>query len=420
MRNRYISQLIKNFYARYRKGQVLMSIDIPEISPINTIPSTVETPRINLLVPGVSAKAMFGGVSTALDIFLSLSKNFNDVRIIVTDEIESDISSHKLAGFSPKNLESEASGKIITWAGDRYGKSMPIRKRDLIISTAWWTAYTGFHILDKQKSIFGEAGRKLIYIIQDYEPNFYAWSSRYALALSTYSRTEDTIAIVNSSLLADYLHSKGHNFYLTSFFEPQLNKGLSHHCLNTSVKDKCKLVFVYGRPSVQRNAFELTVQSLRAWASSGEASSNGWQVVSAGEEHDDIDLGGGLVLRSVGKLTVDEYAKLLGKTAVGLSLMISPHPSYPPLELAAFGAGVVTNKFEAKDLSCIHPSIFSVDTLSPSKIAEAIAWKCHEFEIDREINWQRRGKFSWPYMGGKDDYDMDGIKHFLENFQAHN
>lgn len=398
-----------------------MSVDVPEISPINTAPSAIEKPRINLLVPGVSAKAMFGGVSTALDIFLGLSKNFHDVRIIVTDEIETDISSHKLAGFSPTDLESEASGRVITWAGDRYGKSMPIRKNDLMVSTAWWTAYTGFHILDKQKSIFGDTGRKLIYIIQDYEPNFYAWSSRYALALSTYSRTEETIAIINSSLLANYLRGKGHNFFLTSFFEPQLNKTLGTHWLNASANNKCKLVFVYGRPSVQRNAFELTVQSLRAWASSGEASSNGWQVVSAGEEHDDIDLGGGLVLKSVGKLTIDEYAKLLGKTAVGLSLMISPHPSYPPLELAAFGAGVVTNKFEAKDLSSIHPSIFSVDSLSPSKIAEAIAWKCHEFETDREINWKRRDNFNWPYIGGKDGYDIDdALKHFLEKFQTDN
>jgi hypothetical protein len=394
-----------------------MSIDIPEISPINVIQSTIENPRINLLVPGVSAKAMFGGVSTALDIFLSLSKNFHDVRIIVTDEIESDVSSQKLAGFSPTALESETSGRIITWAGDRYGKSMPIRKRDLIVSTAWWTAYNAFHILDKQKSIFGNAHQKLIYIIQDYEPNFYAWSSRYALALSTYSRSEETIAVINSSLLADYLYSKGHHFYLTSFFEPQLNKSLAASWLNASIKDKCKLVFVYGRPSVQRNAFELTVQSLRAWASSGEASSNGWQVVSAGEEHDDIDLGGGLILKSVGKLTIDEYAALLGKTAIGLSLMISPHPSYPPLELAAFGAGVITNTFEGKNLSSIHPSIFSVDVPSPSKIAEAIAWKCREFELDREINWRRRNNFSWRYIDEQTGYEIDNdIEAFLKKF----
>jgi hypothetical protein len=34
---------------------------------------------------------------------------------------------------------------------------------------------------------------------------------------------------------------------------------------------------------------------------------------------------------------------------VGLSLMYTPHPSYPPLDLAASGAVVVTNRYGVKE-----------------------------------------------------------------------
>ena len=43
-----------------------------------------------------------------------------------------------------------------------------------------------------------------------------------------------------------------------------------------------------------------------------------------------------------------EYAALIRRVDVGLSLMSSPHPSYPPLDLAACGAVAVTNRFGPK------------------------------------------------------------------------
>ena len=50
---------------------------------------------------------------------------------------------------------------------------------------------------------------------------------------------------------------------------------------------------------------------------------------------------------------------------VGLSLMDTPHPSYPPLDLAAAGAVVVTNRHGAKtslarysdNILCVEPTV---------------------------------------------------------------
>jgi hypothetical protein len=44
----------------------------------------------------------------------------------------------------------------------------------------------------------------------------------------------------------------------------------------------------------------------------------------------------------------DGYAEMLRNCDVGLSLMLSPHTSYPPIEMAACGAACVTNVYSVK------------------------------------------------------------------------
>ena len=59
-----------------------------------------------------------------------------------------------------------------------------------------------------------------------------------------------------------------------------------------------------------------------------------------------------------------DYAAVIRRADVGLSLISSPHPSYPPLDLAASGAVAVTNRFGPKqsleqysaNIICAEPS----------------------------------------------------------------
>ena len=89
-----------------------------------------------------------------------------------------------------------------------------------------------------------------------------------------------------------------------------------------------------------------------------------------------------MVLRSAGKLSLDAYAARLREAAVGVSLMVSPHPSYPPLEMAHLGLLVVTNRFGPKDLATWHPNITSVADLRPATVAAAIDAACRRFVDD--------------------------------------
>lgn len=81
-------------------------------------------------------------------------------------------------------------------------------------------------------------------------------------------------------------------------------------------------------------------------------------------------------MESLGKIPWSDYPGFLSKIDLGLSLMYSPHPSHVPLEMAAAGARVVTNRFGPKDLSALSPAILSCDPTAPS-IANALSLAWH-------------------------------------------
>ena len=62
--------------------------------------------------------------------------------------------------------------------------------------------------------------------------------------------------------------------------------------------------------------------------------------------------------------------------------MISPHPSYPPLEMSHLGLLVLTNRYDEKDLSRAHPNIASIEAMTVSGFAEGLAALCRRFEAD--------------------------------------
>ena len=183
----------------------------------------------------------------------------------------------------------------------------------------------------------------------------------------------------NTALLKEYFDIHGYKFAQAHFFEPRLNPKLAQYVDQVSKRRKRRRLLVYGRPRFQRNAFDLVVESLDTWAKRyGRA--NEWELISLGEKHHDITLANGLRLKSHGKVSLTGYANHLLDAAVGLSLMVSPHPSYPPLEMAEFGLKVVTNGFANKDLSRRSSNILSVSNAIPETIANAITECCENFD----------------------------------------
>lgn len=374
---------VKTYQVIKRAMMEPQTYNIPEIGEVHArkIGFDYGTIRINLLVPSVDKQHVFGGIATAINFFEELRRNLDcAARIITLDAPINPETSVAPEGYCLVKSEDDSAERLqIVAFSDRYAKTIPVEKNDIFVATGWWTAYVIREVMYWQKNIYDMEMKPLIYLIQDYEPGFYAWSSRYLLADSTYRMDIPTWAVMNSSLLRKYFQKNDYNFAKVWHFEPVLNAKLSSILKNTpSVVAKKKQILVYGRPSVERNAFSLLVTALQIWCAKQENVKE-WTIYSAGEQHDDVDLGNGMFLKSVGKLTIEEYAMVMLNTYAGVSLMVSPHPSYPPLEMSTFGIRTITNCYSNKDLSDFNENIISLKSAAPVNIANVLCEICNMY-----------------------------------------
>jgi hypothetical protein len=349
-------------------------IDIAEITPQQGRVCPGESARLNLLVPTLRAAHVFGGISTALTFFAALIKDDSDARIILTDDAQApDPLPPSLGNWTAhKATADDVGGRHIIPFGARADVALPVRRHDVFVATAWWTAYTTQRLIGWQTDAYGVAPPPLIYLIQDYEPAFYPPSTRHCLAQSTYDYAGPMMGVFNTALLRDYFHQQGLTFARSFTFEPQLNPILASLRRRSSSARKERRMILYGRPSVPRNAFELMCLGLRHW-SAGDTEAGQWRIESLGESHQDIPLHNGAVIVSRGKVSLEAYAETLSRASIGVSLMLSPHPSYPPLEMAEFGVHVITSRYANKDLSGRSSFIHSLYSMTPETLSAELA-----------------------------------------------
>ena len=372
---------------------------IAEIVPCHARESGSDGARLNLLLPSINSRHYFGGIHTAVVLYREMLERFPRSRIILTDAAPEVDALQRFPDHVLVNLEEDdpAPRQIVAF-NDRYARTLPLAMGDRWLSTAWWTAYGAQQLSAWQQDRYGIKGRSG-YLIQDFEPGFYPWSSQSFVALGTY-RPDQDVAVFNTSQLSDYFDHCGIGFKNRFVFEPTLNEGL-RRALEAQIEApflRRKQILVYGRPSTPRNAFELICESLRIWASTMPDATE-WEIVSAGELKEDLDLGG-VRIRALGKLDIDAYGELLSTASVGLSLMVSPHPSYPPLEMAAFGMGVVTNTFQNKNLESVFPGLRSASTMSPAGIAATLVAEC-EAALARGLRPYEVADFKHPFVSGQ-------------------
>ena len=340
--------------------------------------------RLNLVIPSLRASGTYGGVRTALDLLAAVSAVDDPPRRILTlGPLEPD-DAPDLPGYrvTAPDEDSDAPRQLVILdpASDA---GVAVGAGDVFLATFWTTAELVGRLRRWQSHTYGRAPARFGYLIQDFEPGFYPWSARSELARATYADAAATIAVFNTSILRDYLHGQGFAFEHELAFEPRL-AGPLRAAREAPPVARARRIVAYGRPGIPRNAFPAIVEGLRAWRSSYPHADR-WTVVSAGQAHPEVELGGGATMASVGKLDLAAYGRLLRSSAVGLSLMVSPHPSYPPLEMAHLGLLVLTNTFDGKDLAGWHTNITSTADISAATVAEAMAMLCDRFEADPTV-----------------------------------
>ena len=366
-------KFVRKLYYRLR-----MNVSIPEVICITPRQSeNSREMRLNILVPSIQTNHTFGGVSTALSFFERMADELGVKRRIVCIDVS--VSEKDMANFPGychvrwnDDLSAERQVLCVSKNAD---ETFPVWEGDIFITTAWWTEYNLLPVLKWQSAVYDRPILNHIYLIQDYEPGFYPWSTHYMLAESTYRSEPPAIAVFNSRLLKDYFANNGYRFEHAFYFDPVMNPKLSVHISKEESIKKEKKILVYGRPSVSRNAFEMIVEALKLWVLTMEGSHE-WSLVSVGEEHRNVDLGNGCVLKSMGKLSLKEYADTMKAAHAGISLMVSPHSSYPPLEMSTFGVKTITNSYANKDLSNFNRNIISLKDCTAQTICKELKAVC--------------------------------------------
>ncbi len=231
---------------------------------------------------------------------------------------------------------------------------------DFSIATLWTTAY----LLLKVKN----TGLKF-YFIQDFEPLFYPAGSTYAQAEATYRfgfyGIANTISLKKIYEL-DYGGKAVH-------FTPCVDLNVFYPEPNSHKELVPKQIFFYGRPGHPRNSFELAIEAMKRLK---QMYGSTIRIYSAGADWDTEDYGVTGIVENLGLLDYQETGELYRSSHIGLSMMMTRHPSYLPLEMMACGMLVVSNfnpsnswlLHDRKNCLLTHPSA----TCIAETIAEAI------------------------------------------------
>ena len=386
------------------RNGIVVDYTIPEIKRINPIPCKINNKkRINILIPSLNADKVFGGIATAMKFFNQFNDDDFDKRIVVFDTptYSEDLKKYKDYKLLENNKDSSRKYQVVN-ISNREDCNLLVSKDDIFIATAWWTAYSIKNIIKWQKEHYKlKDYNSLIYFIQDYEPFFYPWSSRLCSAESTYRMDIKVSAVFNSIELKDYFDMHNYKFNKSYFFDPILNDQLKEHLLNDEEKQRKKQIIVYGRPNTQRNAFEIVEEALMI-AFKNRLDACDWKFISMGETHYNAKITDDISLISLGKLSLDQYANVMEESYLGISLMVSPHPSYPPLEMSSFGVKTITNKYDNKDLSYFNDNIISVDYCDAEMIAKEIVKYVDKFE---ELSKKSKKIINDKYVNSSNKFD---------------
>lgn len=281
-----------------------------------------EVKSINWFIPDFESP-FYGGIHTILRFADHFKQKYGVANrfIVLANAPEPYIRSGIRAAFP-----SLASSEIrVCGHGEEDIRELPYA--DVSIATLWITAYA--------LSKFGNTRRKF-YMIQDFEAIFYPAGTLHALSEATYRL--GMYGICNTHTLKRIYESDygGKGFG----FDPAVDTALFHPREGQRRRGDTMTVFLYGRPGTWRNCWELAMSALRRLK---QRTKKKIRVVTAGSWAPPPDSEGAYLIDNLGLLDYRDTAELYRTVDVGLTLSVSKHPSYLPLELMASGVCVVSN-----------------------------------------------------------------------------
>jgi hypothetical protein len=317
----------------------LVAARFPNLSALPVYAAPGKERRITVVTDSIARGSLYGGVGTAL-IFAALAAE----RIGCTLRL---VTRTEAGGAAPIANLLNASG--INWSGnieiihaphytDQNSRSISVSAGDFFLTTSWWTTWA---------TQLSTVRSRIAYIVQEDERMFYPYGDDH-LRCSEMLSSQDFFYVVNSNLLLQHFQNQNLMLKATAF-EPSFPSSLYYAPAKSEQMLGAKLrFFFYARPHNARNLYFRGLETVASAIENGILDPKEWDFYFAGHGSGSLLLPNGVRPIIPGVMTWEKYAAFVRSMDLGLSLMYTPHPSYPPLDLAASGSVVVTNRFGIK------------------------------------------------------------------------
>ncbi|SIR43197.1 class I SAM-dependent methyltransferase [Pseudacidovorax sp. RU35E] len=316
--------------------------------PIYEEPASVGR-RLNIVTDSVGVSSLFGGVGTSLILAALLCERLGGTLRLVTRHERPDASAIG-AVLSTNGIVLDR--KVETaFIPEDDSEALSVGPEDIFLTTSWWTT---------RATLGAIAPERIVYLLQEDERMFYPYGDERLLCAELLSDSRLSL-IVNTGLLLNHFRTGPDPLPALSeraiAFEPAFPGARP---LERRERAGKRNFFFYARPHHPRNLFWRGADALAAAIEDGILDPQEWEFHWVGAGVPALCLPCGVVPRRVEGLGWRDYQSLVRSMDAALVLMHTPHPSYPPLDLAGAGVAVLTNSFPGKsDLSFYSRNIIT-------------------------------------------------------------
>jgi hypothetical protein len=320
--------------------------------------------RVTVVTDSISKGSLFGGVGTALILGVQLANRLDaTLRVLTrTEAAPPENVAHVLAVYGMA-LAHEPQFAFASVHEPQH--EVELLAGELFLTTSWWTTAATLGAVPPSD---------ILYLLQEDERMFYPFGDERLMCERVLARTDIRFA-VNTELLYRHLTNTGlpNIAECGMWFEPAFPQAVFRPTVRPA-GSKLRFFF-YARPGNARNLFFLGAEAIHRAMERGILDPDEWDICWVGKHIPALELPGGVQAQRLEELDWADYAAFIGGVDLALSLMYTPHPSYPPLDVAASGGVVVTNRHGSKqDLSGYCRNIL-----------------CVECDVDELVEGLRRG-----------------------------
>ncbi len=294
--------------------------------------------RVSMVTDSINPGQLYGGVGTAM-IMSALLAEAQGARLRLVTRVEpaEPAALYSVLKTYGITLTREVEFAFAPFHDGHY--EIDTLPGETYVTTSWWSTAS---------TLGSVPASQVIYLLQEDERMFYAYGDEH-LRCSRVLENPSLRVVVNTRLLFDHLVGSGLSYLKTSglWFEPAFPSTVFHP-RETPPSAKRTLMF-YARPNNLRNLFMFGLELIETAITRGVLDLREWDIVLVGKDIPKLHFDDGKYNpKRLEKLSWTEYADFAGTVDLALCLMYTPHPSYPPFDLAASGAVVVTNAFGPK------------------------------------------------------------------------